>query len=40
LSVGSPFITSTSGLATFQAVTQAVKPWPIFVPTSTLLKLS
>jgi hypothetical protein len=40
LSVGSPFITSTFGLATFQAETQDVKPLPISVPTRTLLKLT
>jgi hypothetical protein len=40
LSVGSPFMTRTFGLLTFQAVAQAAKPWPIFVPTSTLLKLT
>src|SRR6266571_4840409 len=40
LSVGSPFITSTFGLATFQAVAQAAKPWPISVPTLTLSKLT
>ena len=40
LSVGSPFITSTFGLLTFQAVAQAAKPWPILVPTRTLLKLT
>jgi hypothetical protein len=40
LSVGSPFITSTFGLATCQAVAQAWKPWPILVPTRTLSKLT
>src|SRR5206468_13011138 len=40
LSVGSPFMTSTFGLLTFQAAAQAVKPWPIFWPTTTLLKLT
>ena len=40
LSVGSPFITSTFGLVTCQAAAQAVNPWPIFVPTRTLLKLT
>src|ERR1700756_4043246 len=40
LSVGAPFMTSTFGLATCQAAAQAVKPWPILVPTSTLLKLT
>src|SRR5579859_5531775 len=40
LSVGSPFITSTLGLVTCQAVAQFTKPWPISWPTLTLLKLT
>jgi len=40
LSVGAPFMTMTSGLLTPQAVTQASRPWPIRVPTRTLLKLT
>src|ERR1700722_18971958 len=40
LSVGSPRMTMTFGLATFQALTQLTSPLPIRVPTSTLLKLT
>src|SRR5579875_3134548 len=40
LSVGAPFITSTFGLFTFHAVTQLSRPWPISLPTWTLLKLT
>src|ERR1017187_6021431 len=40
LSVGEPFMTMTCGLLTPQAATQLTRPWPIFVPTSTLLKLT
>jgi hypothetical protein len=40
LSVGAPRMTRTFGLVTCSAVAQATKPWPISVPTSTLLKLS
>src|ERR1700753_3007432 len=40
LSVGSPFMTSTCGLFTPQAVTQLSRPWPMSLPTWTLLKLT
>src|SRR6516225_6540393 len=40
LSVGSPYITSTFGFDTPQAVTQLARPWPRSVPTCTLLKLT
>src|ERR1700724_1921034 len=40
LSVGAPFMTMTCGFFTPQAAAQVTKPWPILVPTSTLLKLT
>src|ERR1700722_7650131 len=40
LSVGAPLITMTLGFLTPQAVTQAVRPWPMTWPTLTLLKLT
>ncbi len=40
LSVGSPSMTSTFGLATFHADTQSTNPWPMSLPTFTLSKLT
>ena len=40
LSVGSPSITRMFGLLTFHEERQSTKPWPISLPTSTLLKLT
>src|SRR2546429_3931916 len=40
LSVGSPFITSTLGVATCQAAAQLTKPLPMIWPTLTLSKLT